>query len=97
MYIRVHTTASWQSGVVRLPRYRLSRERKKRKEKKGPQVTFIHPQWKGANVHAKNDEGITPLDKMAYREKDHISLIGDLLPVSHSCLGLANFPKEPCM
>ena len=75
MYIRVHTTASWHSGVVRLPRYRLSRERKKKKERKGPQVTFIHPQWKGANVHAKNDEGITPLDKMPDREKDQISLM----------------------
>ena len=38
------------------------RGRKKKKERKGPQVTFIHPQWKGANVHAKNDEGITLLD-----------------------------------
>ena len=56
-------------------RYRLSRERKKKKERKGPQVTFIHPQWKGANVHAKNDEGITPLDKMPDREKDQISLM----------------------
>ena len=26
------------------------------------QVTFIHPQWTGTNVHAKNEEGITLLD-----------------------------------
>ena len=48
-------------------------DREKAMARTAPQLTFIHPQWKGANVHAKNDEGNTLLDCIYGQLSMHIN------------------------
>ena len=50
---------------------------------KTPQVTFIHPQWTGTNVHAKNDEGITLLDCIYGQLIMHINAVQDQVETCH--------------
>ena len=62
---------------------RFKRQNRRGQVRGTPQVTFIHPQWTGTNVHAKNDEGITLLDCIYDQLIMHINAVQDQVETCH--------------